>query len=52
MGVGACMCICLACYRMAEDADEAEESTLLRKMRRSAKVLDHRAAHEHIESRQ
>lgn len=42
MGVGACMCICLACYRMAEDADEAEELILQRRMRRSASILQHK----------
>ena len=40
MSVGACMCICLACYRMAEDADEAQEDAFVKKMRRSARILD------------
>ena len=40
MSVGACMCICLACYRMSEDADEAQEDAFVKKVRRSARILD------------
>ena len=30
MGIGACMCICLACYRMIEPTEPLEESVLRR----------------------
>lgn len=41
MGVAACMCTCLACYRMAEgiDDDEGQGARSLRKMERRRYVV-------------
>ena len=36
MGVAACTCICLACYRMAEAVDEEEKAKRIKRQRRRA----------------
>lgn len=36
MGVAACTCICLACYRMAEAVDGEEKAKRIRRQRRRA----------------
>lgn len=34
MGVAACTCICLACYRMAEAVDEDDRAKRIKRQRR------------------
>lgn len=38
MGIAACMCTCLACYRMAEGIDEEEERKRVLKKKRSRRI--------------